>query len=283
MGSPSWKDDHANLLADAAPVSAPVTQAELTRSWNRVADLTAEPARPGRRRARLAMVAALAAALTGLSGVAVADILGARTGQGPSSAEDLLLGGPGEKLDLSAPDLGDVLAEEATDIPFPNEEARRQSLQIQVQQASLAGSEEQASTGAFRGWFADDAVCSWANEWTRATRTGDEDARAEAIAMIQDAPRWPAVVDLDPQPYSRWMEARVSHEYTFATQPEGSKPIWNRRYRDNSRFYYLADLGEAVTGTDPAAVAAVLVGNGAGCDETLVPDLPDAYPPNVMK
>lgn len=282
MSFPSWKDDHAKLLADAAPAFEPVTQDELTRSWNRVAALAAEPARPGRRRTRLAVIAALATTLTGVSGVAVADLITARTGEGPRSAEDLRLGGPGEKLDLSAPDLGEVIAEETTDIPFPSDEARRKALQIQVKQSAVEpGSETQlASTGAFRGWIADSAVCSWANQWARATRTGDEDARAEAIAMIQSAPSWPAVVDLDPEPYSRWSEPRV----TPKTQqvPDG-KTTWTERYLDTSRFWYLGDLGEAVTGTDTAAVAAVFVGNGGGCEEPLVPDLPDAYPPNVWK
>jgi len=218
---------------------------------------------------------AVAMTVTGVAGAAAADLFTARTGQGPSDAEDLRLGGPGEKLDLSGPDLGDVLAEESADIPFPSEEARRQSLQIQVQQNAVEpGSEPmRASTGAFRGWIADDAVCSWANDWARATRTGDADARAEAISMIQGAPRWSAVVQLDPEPFSHWKTHKVTD----------GKRTWTERYRDISRFYYLEELGEAVEGTDPAAVAAVFVGNGSGCNEPLVPDLPDAYPPNVMK
>lgn len=273
MSVPSWTDHHADLLAEAAPTIRPATEAELTRSYERVAPLTVAADRP--RRARVAVAAVVAGTLIGAAGAAAADRFTARTGQGPSDAEDLRLGGPGEKLDLSAPDLGDVLAEESTDIPFASDAARRLSLRIQVQHNAVApGSEpEFASTGAFRGWIAQDAVCSWVNQWARATRTGDGAGRAEAISMIQGAPRWDAVVQLDPEPYSRWQTREVT---------DGER-TWTERYLDTSHFYYLGELGETVQGTDPAAVAAVLVGNGAGCDEPLVPDLPDAYPPNVIK
>ncbi|WP_300399799.1 sigma factor-like helix-turn-helix DNA-binding protein [Nocardioides sp.] len=60
-----------------------------------------------RRRARVVVGGAVAAAVLGTTAVAAADLYSTHTGRGPVDAEDLRLGGPGERLDFGAPDFAD--------------------------------------------------------------------------------------------------------------------------------------------------------------------------------
>ena len=156
-----------------------------------------------------------------------------------------------------------------SDIPFPSDEARAFAVAGQVRDAENAGRDEFVSTGAVRAWVADAALCSWSDQWAVATRNGDEAARSEAIDMVHAAPTWPAVAALDPEPYARWETQKVRDE---------NGVVSTERYLDESQFFYLAALGDAVDGRAPAAVARVLADNNGYCRTGNVPHLPAADP-----
>ena len=272
MHRTSWTDAHDRLLADVKPSVPEPSAAEIEHVWTRVAGAIEDDREPRSRRRgriRLGVAAGVGALVLGTSGLAVAGLYTARTGEGPVDAEDLRLGGPGEKLALAAPDYAQVVAEETTDIPFPSTEAREVALQEQVDDARGAQRDEFVMTGALRAWVADQALCSWSNQWAAATRNGDEADRAEAIGMIQAAPTWPAVTALDPEPYSRMESQEVS---------DAQGNITTEQYRDESQFFYLAALGRAVDGRDVGAVARVLAENNGYCRAENMPDLPKADP-----
>lgn len=270
MRSTSWTEAHDRLLRDAAPVADEPSSEDLARIWERVAPTVAARGARRRRRLRVGIAAGVGAVVLGTSGLAVAAHYTAHTGRGPLDAEDLRLGGPGERLALAAPDYGQVVAEETADIPFPSDEARAAAVQQQVHDARFAGTDEAVATGAVRAWVADAALCSWSNQWAVATRSGDDAGRDEAIEMVRAAPTWPAVTALDPHPSSR-------REKVQSLDRQGhSTTTWAR---DDSQFYYLAALGDAVEGRDPSAVAAVLAADNGYCDASVnVPDLPTADP-----
>lgn len=271
MHPTSWTDAHERLVADTEPSVAESSAPEIARVWSEVAEIVESEPQPRRRyRLRAGIAAGVGAVVLGTSGLAVAEHYTAHTGRGPVDAEDLRLGGPGEKLALAAPDYGDVVAEETADIPFPDRASREFAVQDQVHDARFAGTDEFVSTGAVRAWVADQALCSWSNQWAVATRSGDEAARTEAIDMIQAAPSWPAVVALDPHPFRRWETQQVD---------DGHGNVTTERYRDESQFYYLAELGQAVEGREVGAVAHVLAANNGYCRAPgNVPDLPNADP-----
>jgi phage tail protein X len=267
MTATRWTEEHDRLLSAAAP-DVGVSAEDVERGWHRVAPRLS--ARPSRRRRRIAAATVIAAVVLGTSGLAVADHYSAHTGRGPLDAEDLRLGGPGERLDPGAADYGAVVAQETADIPFPDAASRRFAVQDQVHDARFAvPGKESVASGAVRAWVADAALCAWSNQWAAATRDGDAAARAEAIRMIHQAPTWPAVTDLDPHPYLRW-------ETVESVDENGKRTV--EKLRDDSQFYYLAELGRAVEGTRPAVVAAVLAANNGYCRPSLVPDLPAADP-----
>ena len=267
MDPTTWTGTHDRLLTDAVPDLEQPSAADLERVWSEVERTIADGRR--QRRVRLGIAAGVGAVVLGTSGLAAAGIYSARTGDGPQDAEDLRLGGPGERLALAAPDYGEVIAEETKDIPFPTAADRAFALGEQIADAERAGTDEFVSTGAVRAWVADQALCSWSNQWAAATRDGDEAGRAEAIAMIQQAPTWPAVTAIDPEPFSRMRSQEVQGE---------DGVVRTERYRDESQFYYLAELGDAVEGRDLGAVARVLADNNGFCRAGNVPDLPRATP-----
>jgi hypothetical protein len=265
-----WTDAHDRLMVAAKPAVPEPSAAEIERCWARLAPTVEGPGRPRRsRRARIrvGIAAGIGAAVLGTSGLAAAELYTAHTGKGPVDAEDLRLGGPGEKLAVAAPDFGRVVAEETTDIPFPTAESRALALRQQVEDARGAATDEFVSTGALRAWVADAALCSWSNQWAAATRSHHETARAQAIRQIQAAPTWPAVTAIDPDPYSRMESQEVD---------DGNGNTTTEQYRDESQFYYLGALGEAVEGDTPGVVARVLAQNNGYCRPSLVPDLPNA-------
>lgn len=267
-----WTDEHSKLVAAATPDAAQPSETDLDRVWNRVAGELDAP--PVRRRLKVRMVvgAGAVAAVVGVSGFAAADILSARTGEGPADAEDLSLGGPGERLSPAGSDFASVIAEEAADIPFPSERARQQSVAFWAHDLSRDASGPQqtrVSTGALRSWMADDAICFWANQWAAATHSGDTDARQEAVDMIDAADTWPAVTESDPAPYSRWKTMQVEDE---------SGKVTTERYRDESLFFYLRRVQRAAGGNDLDAMAGALRASGTGCWTYQVPDLPMANP-----
>lgn len=268
MDPSTWNGTHDRLLADTAPAVPAPTADEVQRIWSEV-ERTIAADRGRRWRLRTGIAAGVGAAVLGTSGLAAAGLYTARTGEGPQDAEDARLGGPGERLALAAPDYGAVIAEETSDIPFPDRAARELALRQQVEDAEGAATDEFVSTGGVRAWVADQALCAWANQWAAATRDGDEAGRAEAIGMIQAAPTWPAVTAVDPAPFSRMRSQEV----------EGADgTVRTERYRDESQFYYLAELGEVVERRDRGAVARVLAENNGYCRGENVPDLPRADP-----
>lgn len=270
MRATSWTEAHDRLMVDAAPPVSESSDAELDGVWLRVAAAMDSGTKPRRRRARIVIGALVGAAVLGTSGIAAAELYTSHTGKGPVDAEDLSLGGPGERLDPAAPDYGKVVAQETADIPFPSIRSRQFAVQDQVHDERFAvPGTERVSVGAIRAWVADAALCSWSNQWAVATRNGDEAGRAEAIGMIQAAPRWPAVVAIDPKPYSRMQTLEVD---------DGNGNTHTERFSDKSQFYYLAALGEAVQGRDLETVARVLAENNGYCTSHLVPDLPSANP-----
>jgi hypothetical protein len=269
MRATSWSDEHDRLVADTAPPVPEPSEGELDRVWTHVAARISSGGRRRRRWGRI-VAAGIGAIVLGTSGLAAAELYTAHTGKGPVDAEDLSLGGPGERLDPAAPDYGKAVAQAIADIPFPNDASRVFAIQDQVHDARFAKpGDERVSVGALRAWVADAALCSWSNQWAAATRDGDEAARAQAIEMIHDAPSWPAVVAIDPKPYSRTERQEV-------TDPNGN--TYTEVVPDESQFYYLGDLGRAVHGRDVDAVATLLAANNGYCRAQLVPDLPKADP-----
>ena len=270
MPTSPWTAEHDRLLRRAVPVVAEPLAVEVDRVWNRVSAVVADVGPSRRRRRRITAAFAIGAAVLGTSSFAAADLYTAHTGKGPIDAEDVRLAGPGERLDPAAPDYGAVVSQETKDIPFPTAAARGFAVRDQVRDARDATPRnERVAVGALRGYVADAALCAWSNQWAVATRDHAASARAESIRVIRQAPTWPAVTALDPHPYSRTQTLR-------ATDALGSTST--RKFRDNSQFYYLAELGEAVGGTDPQAVAEVLAENNGYCRAGLVPDLPQADP-----
>lgn len=266
----TYDEQLSALVADTAPTGVAPDDAELQRVWNKVqGGLGEAPAR--RPRLRLVVGAGLAAIALGSAGVAVAQVVeehSARTGEGPADAEDLRLGGPGEKLDPSGSDFRDVIAEEAAGIPFPNDALRQATVDWWFEDLTrdvYPGAEPtRLSTGALRAWMAQDAVCHWANQWAVGTRSGDAALRAEAVEVISGADTWDAVTAIDPEPYSRPETREVQNR-------DGS--VETRAYNDESHFYYLRHVEKAAAGTDTGAMVEALVSNQSGCSAYEVPDL----------
>lgn len=258
MDTPPWTDEHSQAIAAATPHVPELTDAELDRTWATVRAGMRAPAAPRRSRARMLLAAALAAATVAVGGVAAAEIYSARTGKGPVDAEDLRLGGPGERLDPSAADFGTVIDEETTDVPFPSKETREISRERLV---SLYGNDPRGysgvSTGALRFWTARDAVCAWSNQWALATEAGDDPARAKAAAMLVAAPDWPAVTDVDPR-------------QRIVFQPSETMP-------DNTPAGYFPLVREAVQDGDADELGRIL--SFWGVCGGLVPDFPQAHAP----
>lgn len=100
------------------------------------------------------LAGAVAIGAVGGAGAATAGVFSAHTGRGPVDAEDVELGGLGERLDPAAPDFATVLDEVTTDIEFPSSQARDRALSWEVKDLySDAPPDERAtvSTGALFG------------------------------------------------------------------------------------------------------------------------------------
>ncbi|MBB6625720.1 hypothetical protein H5V45_00165 [Nocardioides sp. KIGAM211] len=246
-----WTDRHETLLRGADPARSrdadeTLDRAALDRAWQQV--VTSMPSSGPRRRPGRTVVAGLAAAaLLGLGGTAAADVLSSRTGQ-YVDREDWQAGGPGEELDPRGEDFRQVVADETTGIPFPSDEARQLSLDAQVadQRRGIEGEPVRVSTSAMAGFVANDAVCSWASTWARATRAGDRPGVQQATDALVGATDWDAVVVLQ------------------RLEPE--------------RFDWLAGVAQAARGTSVRAMGASLAAE-VYCPLALIPDLPEALPP----
>jgi hypothetical protein len=240
-----WTDRHETLVAEADPAreSEP---ADYDRVWARVSAAMAVSG-PPRRRRRTVFAGVVIAALVGVGGAAAAGVLSSRTGEYDHDQEDRVLGGPGERLNPQGDDFRAVVAEETADIPFPSAAARRISLDFQVADLGRDSGDEKVltSTSAVAGFVANDAICSWANEWARATDAGDSGAVSEATGVLDTASTWPAVTTLQDL--------------------------------DSDRFGWLAGVERAAHGASVSALGAGLAGN-VMCLRELVPDLPEALP-----
>lgn len=270
MTSPRWSDRHDELVRGSAPEVPAVSADDLHRAWRVVeAQVAVEdvPRRSWGLRLRWGVAIGLGAVLLGTGGLAAADLLSASTGEGPVDGEDRLLGGPGERLRLAAPDFADVVRAETADIPFPDQRFRDIAVGHQARDARGTSSTDRVSAGAIRAWVADAALCTWVNQWAVATREGNAAERSEAIAMIAAAPRWAAVVAIDPSPFSRV-------EQVETVMPNGR--VRTEEYVDDSQFFYLAALGRAVAGADLAGAAELLADHNGQCRPDLLPDFPAA-------
>lgn len=278
MNEQGWTERHRELVAEAAPPVPPFTDADLDRVWHGVAAHRRVAA--GRSR-RVAILAASAALVVGIGGTAAASGLLSRTGDGPSDHEELVLGGPGERLNPAGEDFAIVLAEETRDIPFPTELARDVSTRLQLEDATRdEGVPTSVSVGALRGFVANDAICSWANSWAAAVADGDPAARAAAASALQEATSWPAVTALDTEFAIRTRTITfIPREYT-----EDEKRMFGdlierggMEVDDSTRFAYLELVQQAAGGDDPEAMGDALLGHVA-CSPLLMTDLPSAIP-----
>lgn len=240
-----WTDRHELLVADADPARAS-EPAAYDGAWARVSAAMAESGPPMRSR-RTLVGGVVAAVLLGVGGTAAAGVLSSRTGDYPHDQEDRVLGGPGERLNPQGDDFRAVIAEETAYIPFPSADSRQISLDFQVADLRRGAGEEEirVSTSAVAGFVANDAICSWADEWARATKARDSGAVSDATGVLAAASTWDAVTtlqDLEPD-----------------------------------RFGWLADVERAAHGASVPAMGAALAGQ-VMCLRELVPDLPEALP-----
>jgi len=197
---------------------------------------------PRRRRVgwRGVVAGVVAVGAVGVAGAAAADVFTAHTGKGPADAEDVELGGPGERLNPSAPDFAAVLSQSTSDIPFPSAQSRNSALSWEVEDLS----DEQntlVSVGALRLWTAGHALCSWSNEWAVALSAADTRAAGRAADVILEARNWPSIKDTD------------------ADMADESEAAW------------VPVLEQAVRSGDPAGAKVAL--EGQACMPGLAPEL----------
>ncbi|WP_460819980.1 hypothetical protein [Nocardioides korecus] len=191
---------------------------------------------------RTAAISVVAALTLGGVGTATAAVWSAHTGRQASDAEELELGGPGERLDPTAPDFATVLAATTADIRFPTRQSHARALAWETDDLSSDPEPAVVSTGALRLWTAGHALCAWSNTWAVALRSDDDQGASRAAAVILGARTWSSIRDTDPE------------------------------LSDQSEFAWLPRLERAVRASDPAAARAALIGNGS-CLPGLAPEL----------
>jgi len=160
------RDPVDRAILDSAPVEralAALGAAIMTRS---------RPVRPARRapvRSRSKRRAGLLAGVAVLSttaAVAGGAVRSAYTGLFPQTKADVAMGGPGQKLDPTAPNFRAVALALSGDIPYPAGATSARNLLISQVPAVDGGL---VSTGALRGWFARSAFFAWVQTWRKAT------------------------------------------------------------------------------------------------------------------
>jgi len=193
--SPRWSNVHSEEVREAAYEVPGFDAAQQDELWRRV-ELKAST--PMRRRVgwRGVVAGVVVVGAIGVAGAAAADVFIAHTGKGPTDAEDIELGGPGERLNPAAPDFAAVLKRATNDIPFPSTLSRDSALLWEVE--DLSDEEDTlVSTGALRLWTAGHALCSWSNEWAVALGTEDTRTQERAASVILGARNWPSIKDTD--------------------------------------------------------------------------------------
>lgn len=262
MKSGDWTEAHSALI-EAAAAEAASGEVDLDATWERVARRIEAAPRHNRRRRAVAIVAASAVlAGGGTAAAAAAGVFTARTGEFVSEqdAHGDVVGG--EFLDPAGEDFPRVTLDETADIPFPSERARSISAQFQIDDHPAGMGE--VSTGALRGFVANDAICAWSNAWARAVTEGDGAAARVAASALRGAEDWPAVKALD---------TRLSTRTTKVRFTDGT----SRKVDDPTRFYYLRLVQKTIGAGDVDALGAVLT-EEVFCVPELMPDLPQAVP-----
>jgi hypothetical protein len=153
-----------------------------------------------RPRLRVALAVGIVALICG--GIATAAVaLHAHTGIFARGA-DVQPGGPGENLNLAAPDFRSAALKLSADIPYPSGYASWRDFVLTEQAPGPGGatSKDQVTTGALRGWFAASAFCAWVQDWRQAVREGNSAGAQQAASTIAAAPSWSAVSAEDPNP-----------------------------------------------------------------------------------
>jgi hypothetical protein len=237
----AWSELHSRAVRDAAPEAPPFTADDQAAVWRRI-EGDGTPGRKRRPRWKAVVAGLVAVGAVGVAGAATGDVFSAHTGRGPVDAEDVELGGPGERLDPQAPDFAAVLDDVTADVGFPSTQARESALSWEVDNMTEDRGAALVSTGALRLWVAGHSLCAWSDVWAGALRTGDAAAEKQAAGVILDARTWPAITDTD---------AELAHE---------------------SEFAWLPDLERAVRTDDPALARKALSGNQS-CMPGLAPEL----------
>lgn len=147
---------------------------------------------------------ALAVGIVALVGAGVstaAVLLRAQTGIF-ASGSDVQPGGPGENLNLAAPDFRSVALKLSADIPYPSGYGSWREFVLTEQAPGPGGAtaNDQVTTGALRGWFATSAFCAWVQDWRQAVSNGQSAEAQQAASTIATAPGWSAVTSEDPHP-----------------------------------------------------------------------------------
>jgi hypothetical protein len=259
-----WTAWHGRVVADAAPDVVPASEADLESVWVDVNHRihTVQPSR--RRRLKAVLVGGSVAIVLGVGGTAAAaSLLSAHTGKGPIDHEDVVLGGPGERLNPAGEDFPQVVIDETRGIPFPSEQARAISNRTQTTELRNEGL-GLVSVSALQGFTADDAVCSWANRWASAVESGDEAGKRTSVASLMGASAWSVVTALDT-------------EQTMGTTTITDQTGTSHQAADNTRFGYLSLVQKAAIGDNVDSMGAALAAN-VRCIPELVPNLPEALP-----
>jgi hypothetical protein len=167
--------------------------------------ITRQPGTHGRRAfksrsLRVALVVGIVA-LVGAGVSAAAVVLRAHTGIF-ASGSDVQPGGPGENLNLAAPDFRSAALKLSADIPYPSGYGSWRDFVATEQAPGPGGASvnDQVTTGALRGWFAASAFCAWVQDWRQAVRNSNSAEAQQAASTISAAPGWTAVTAEDPHP-----------------------------------------------------------------------------------
>lgn len=153
-------------------------------------------------RPRLRVALAVGILVLLLGGVATAAVaLHAHSGVF-ASGPDVQSGGPGENLNLAAPDFRSVALKLSADIPYPAAYSSWRDFVVSEQAPGPGGAavNDQVTSGALRGWFAASAFCAWVQDWRQAVGDGNSAEAQQAASTIAAASGWPAVTGEDPHP-----------------------------------------------------------------------------------
>jgi hypothetical protein len=118
-----------------------------------------------------------------------------------ASGPDVQAGGPGENLNLAAPDFRSAALKLSADIPYPAGYGSWRDFVVSEQAPGPGGAalNDQVTAGALRGWFAASAFCAWVQDWRQAVSDRNSAEAQQAASTVAAAPDWDAVTAEDPQ------------------------------------------------------------------------------------